>query len=108
MSRYGITPFQQEPPAPAEAPGLPPFLSRAAAAPRSILTQISRDKLHSGRTGKARTSQPREEAELTVVSLKGFYSESFRWLVADSLQELSHLDRKLDYDSRGSCSRTRT
>jgi transposase len=63
---------------------------------RLILTQISRGNYIPEELAKlARASLKNKRSELTA-SLKGFYSESFRWLVAESLQELAHLDRKLE------------
>jgi transposase len=63
---------------------------------RLILTQISRGNYVPEELAKlAQASLKNKRAEL-VASLKGFYSEHFRWLLADSLQELKHLDRKLE------------
>lgn len=31
-----------------------------------------------------------------IASLKGFYSEHFRWLLTEAVQDLAHLDRKLE------------
>jgi transposase len=42
----------------------------------------------------AQASLKNKRAEL-IASLNGFYTEHFRWLLAEALQELVHLDRKL-------------
>ena len=43
----------------------------------------------------AQASLKNKRAELTA-ALKGFYTEHFRWLLAEALEELVHLDRKLE------------
>jgi transposase len=43
----------------------------------------------------AKASLKNKRAELTV-SLHGFYSEHFRWLLSEAIQELADLDRKLE------------
>jgi transposase len=63
---------------------------------RLILAQISRGNYVAEELAKlAQASLKNKRAELTA-SLKGFYTEHFRWLLAESLQELVHLDRKLE------------
>jgi transposase len=42
----------------------------------------------------AQASLKNKRAEL-ISSLKGFYSEHFRWLLTEAVQDLAHLDRKL-------------
>jgi transposase len=61
---------------------------------RLILTQISRGNFIPEELAKlAQASLKNKRTEL-IASLKGFYTEHFRWLLAESLQELVHLDRK--------------
>jgi hypothetical protein len=43
----------------------------------------------------AKASLKNKKAELTA-SLSGFYSEHFRWLLSEAMQELADLDRKLE------------
>jgi transposase len=63
---------------------------------RLILAQISRGNCVPEELAKlAQGSLKNKRAELTA-SLYGFYTEHFRWLLAESLQELVHLDRKLE------------
>jgi transposase len=62
---------------------------------RLILAQISRGNYAPEELAKlAQASLKNKRAELTA-SLKGFYSEHFRWLLSECLQELEHLDHKL-------------
>jgi transposase len=62
---------------------------------RLILAQISRGNYAAEELAKlAQAGLKNKRAELRA-SLKGFYTEHFRWLLADSLQELAQLDRKL-------------
>ena len=42
----------------------------------------------------AQASLKNKRAEL-ISSLKGFYSEHFRWLLTEAVQDLAHLDGKL-------------
>jgi transposase len=63
---------------------------------RLILAQISRGNYVPEELAKlAQASLKKKRAELAA-SLKGFYTEHFRWLLAESLQELVHLDRRLE------------
>jgi transposase len=60
-----------------------------------ILEQIARGRSNPERlVPLAQGSLKNKRAELTL-SLKGFYSEHFRWLLEEALEELAHLDRKL-------------
>ena len=74
---------------------------------RLILVQISRGNYVPEELAKlAQASLKKKTAELAA-SLKGFYTEHFRWLLAESLQELAHLDgdcSRLISDSPDSCS----
>jgi len=63
---------------------------------RLILAQISVGNYVPEELAKlAKASLKNKRAELTA-SLQGFYTEHFRWLLAESMQELGHLDRKLE------------
>jgi hypothetical protein len=63
---------------------------------RLILSQISRGNYIPEELAKlAQASLKNKRTEL-VASLKGFYTEHFRWLLSESLQELMHLDRRLE------------
>jgi transposase len=63
---------------------------------RLILTQISRGHYEAEELAElAQAGLKNKRAEL-VASLKGFYSEHFRWLLAASLQELVQLDGKVE------------
>ena len=63
---------------------------------RLILRQISRGNYVPEELAKlAKASLKNKKAELAA-SLNGFYTEHFRWLLAESLQELTHLDRELE------------
>jgi hypothetical protein len=43
----------------------------------------------------AQASLKNKRTEL-IGSLKGFYSEHFRWLLTEAMQDLTYLDRKLE------------
>ena len=63
---------------------------------RLILTQISRGNYVPEELAKlAQASLKNKTAEL-IRSLQGFYTEHFRWLLAEVLEELVHLDGKLE------------
>jgi transposase len=60
-----------------------------------ILEQISYGCTNAEQlTGLARGTLKKKKAELAL-SLHGFYSEHFRWLLEEALDELRHLNRKL-------------
>ena len=60
-----------------------------------ILEQIARGQSNPERLVQlAQGSLKNKRSELTL-SLKGFYSEHFRWLLEEALEELAHLNRKL-------------
>jgi hypothetical protein len=61
-----------------------------------ILAQISKGNYVPEELAKlAQASLKNKKAEL-IASLQGFYTEHFRWLLAESLQELVQLDSKLE------------
>ena len=63
---------------------------------RLILSQISKGNYVPEELAKlAQASLKNKKAEL-MASLQGFYTEHFRWLLAESMEELVHLDRKLE------------
>lgn len=63
---------------------------------RLILGQLSQGNYVPEQLVKlAQASLKNRRTELAA-SLKGFYTEHFRWLLAESLEELVHLDRKLE------------
>lgn len=60
-----------------------------------ILEQIARGRSNPERlTQLARGTLKNKKPQLAL-SLHGFYSEHFRWLLEEALQELAHLNRKL-------------
>ena len=59
-----------------------------------ILSEICRGNCTPEELAKlAQASLKNKRAEITA-SLKGFYSEHFRWLLKDAMQDLAYLDRK--------------
>jgi transposase len=63
---------------------------------RLILGEICRGNCAPEELAKlAQASLKNKRTEL-IGSLKGFYSEHFRWLLAEAVQDLAYLDRKLE------------
>jgi transposase len=63
---------------------------------RLILEQIAQGNCDPKALSKlAKASLKNKRTEL-IGSLNGFYSEHFRWLLAESVEELSYLDRRLE------------
>lgn len=63
---------------------------------RLILGEICRGNCTPGELAKlAQASLKNKRTEL-IGSLKGFYSEHFRWLLIEAVQDLAYLDRKLE------------
>lgn len=63
---------------------------------RLILEQIAQGNCDPKALAKlAKASLKNKRTEL-IGSLNGFYSEHFRWLLSESVQELSYLDRRLE------------
>jgi transposase len=62
---------------------------------RLILSEITRGHCQPEELAKlAQASLKNKRAEL-IGSLKGFYTEHFRWLLTEAVQDLAHLDGKL-------------
>jgi transposase len=66
-----------------------------------ILEQIAHGATDPERLAELAQGTLKEKKAEISVSLTGFYSDHFRWLLGEALQDLRHLDRKLlDIDKR--------